>query len=241
MPLFGGFDGQLSDSMDWVRLLRGIAVNAADIAHVSEDEVTYDDRAPWPTEADGGGASLQRLAWEAYGNAAESWQGDLPTPGHLRTLPGDFDGNGSVTAADIDLFCQGLASQDDRFDLNGDDRVDKVDYRYLVEDIVQTTFGDANLDGVFNSSDLVQVFVAGQYEDGLTGNSGWAQGDWNCDGEFTSSDLVTALQSGRYSRTAAADRRVDAVEARRIRPILKAALSMSVTPRRAQRSVHGKR
>jgi hypothetical protein len=206
VPMLGGYEGQLSNSVDWVRLLRGIPVDGGDVTHVSEDEVAYDDREPWPTDADGGGASLHRLTLESFGYAVESWLSDLPTPGQVSsTLPGDLNGDGSVTAADIDLFCQGLAAQDDRFDLNADDRVDRIDYRYLVEDMLQTTFGDANLDGVFNSGDLVQVFVAGQYEDGLPQNSGWGQGDWNCDGDFTSSDLVAALQGGGYSHAARAN------------------------------------
>ncbi len=58
--------------------------------------------------------------------------------------------------------------------------------------------GDANGDGVFNSSDLVTVFAAGEYEDGIVGNSTFEEGDWNGDGDFTTSDLVFALQQGNY-------------------------------------------
>ena len=65
-----------------------------------------------------------------------------------------------------------------------------------------TSPGDANLDGVFNSADLVAVFIAGQYEDGRDGNSHWEEGDWNCDGEFDSRDLVAAFQAGGYTAAA---------------------------------------
>jgi hypothetical protein len=58
--------------------------------------------------------------------------------------------------------------------------------------------GDSNRDGVFNSSDLVLVFAAGQYEDAIRGNSGWEQGDWNGDGDFTTSDIVLAMSTGNY-------------------------------------------
>jgi hypothetical protein len=58
--------------------------------------------------------------------------------------------------------------------------------------------GDSNRDGVFDSTDLVQVFQAGQYEDGVLGNSTWSSGDWNGDGEFDSQDLVFAFQAGSY-------------------------------------------
>ena len=58
--------------------------------------------------------------------------------------------------------------------------------------------GDANLDGVFDSSDLVQMFQAGEYENDVAGDSVWADGDFNGDGEFDSSDLVLAFQAGTY-------------------------------------------
>ena len=41
--------------------------------------------------------------------------------------------------------------------------------------------GDANGNGVFNSSDLVQVFQVGEYEDEIDHNSTWAEGDWSGD------------------------------------------------------------
>jgi hypothetical protein len=58
--------------------------------------------------------------------------------------------------------------------------------------------GDSNGDGIFDSSDLVTVLQAGQYEDWIDGNSTFAAGDWNGDGDFTSGDLVLALQTGNY-------------------------------------------
>ena len=64
----------------------------------------------------------------------------------------------------------------------------------------QTWFGDANLDGEFNSSDFVAVFEAGEFEDSIANNSTWETGDWNFDGEFNSSDFVTAFQDGGYEK-----------------------------------------
>ncbi|MEZ6119790.1 MAG: hypothetical protein R3C28_24930 [Pirellulaceae bacterium] len=66
--------------------------------------------------------------------------------------------------------------------------------------VLVTGAGDANLDGLFDSSDLVRIFQEGQYEDGITGNSTWRSGDWNGDGEFDTSDLVTAFQLGWYEQ-----------------------------------------
>ncbi|MCP4192155.1 MAG: hypothetical protein GY768_16205 [Planctomycetaceae bacterium] len=58
--------------------------------------------------------------------------------------------------------------------------------------------GDANHDGHFNSSDLVQMMQAAEYEDHVDGNSSWEEGDFNRDGDFTTSDLVLAFGSGAY-------------------------------------------
>ena len=66
------------------------------------------------------------------------------------------------------------------------------------------TPGDANRDGLFDSSDLVQVFQRGEYEDGIEDNSDWEDGDWNGDKDFDSSDLVMAFQTGLYEQPLAA-------------------------------------
>ena len=58
--------------------------------------------------------------------------------------------------------------------------------------------GDANRDGVFDSEDLVAVFMAGEYEDGIPGNSTFEEGDWNGDGDFDSEDIVAAFRAGTY-------------------------------------------
>jgi hypothetical protein len=113
-------------------------------------------------------------------------------------LPGDFDGNGQIDAADIDALCAGIDTPAPRFDLNADGRVDKDDLDHMIHQILGTSYGDADLNGRFDSSDLVSVFAWGQYEDETDGNSGWLQGDWNCDGDFDSSDLVEALADGGF-------------------------------------------
>lgn len=64
--------------------------------------------------------------------------------------------------------------------------------------------GDSDRDGSFTSSDLVQVFQIGEYEDQMVLNSSWEDGDWDADREFGSSDLVYAFQDGGYEQAAAA-------------------------------------
>ncbi|MCA9166757.1 MAG: PEP-CTERM sorting domain-containing protein, partial [Planctomycetales bacterium] len=61
-----------------------------------------------------------------------------------------------------------------------------------------TYFGDANLDGEFNSGDLVVALAAGTYELGI--NTGWASGDFDGNGRFDSGDLVLALADGGYEQ-----------------------------------------
>ena len=105
---------------------------------------------------------------------------------------------------DIDLLCGAIGGADLRFDLNGNQQVNEQDVSFLLNQVLRVPIGDANLDGRFDSSDLVQIFAAGQYEDSVDANSGWATGDWTCDHEFNTSDLVAAFQAGAYAPNATA-------------------------------------
>ena len=62
--------------------------------------------------------------------------------------------------------------------------------------------GDSNRDRLFNSSDLIRVFQAGEYEDGIPQNSTFEEGDWNGDGDFNSADVIFVFQLGHYNRGA---------------------------------------
>ena len=76
---------------------------------------------------------------------------------------------------------------------------------FYVETLLGTSAGDANLDGVFDSSDLVTVFRSAKYELN-DGTATWIEGDWTCDGNFGSGDLVAAFRAGRYVAAAAPHR-----------------------------------
>ena len=117
-------------------------------------------------------------------------------------IRGDFDNDGQLSARDIDLLSERVRSgrYDGEFDLNDDGRLSGSDRVIWVEDLARTYFGDANLDGEFNSGDFVTVLKSAQYEDGMTKNSGWRQGDWNGDAEFDSGDLVAAFLGGGYEQ-----------------------------------------
>ncbi|MCP4193038.1 MAG: PEP-CTERM sorting domain-containing protein [Planctomycetaceae bacterium] len=117
-------------------------------------------------------------------------------------VDGDFNRNGLLDAQDIDLLSVEIRTdrQVSRFDLNSDQLVDDQDRRVWVDDLMHTYFGDSDLDGQFNSRDLVQIFQAGEFEDAIRLNSTWQTGDWNGDGDFTSSDFVIAFQAGGYEK-----------------------------------------
>ncbi|MCB0320262.1 MAG: hypothetical protein KDD60_04995 [Bdellovibrionales bacterium] len=113
---------------------------------------------------------------------------------------GDFNFDDKIDAVDIDLLSAVVRSGQYSilYDLNFDLVVDDRDREIWVHDIVGTFFGDANLDGEFNTSDLILTFQIGEYEDDVPLNSGWASGDWNGDGDFNTSDFILAFQDGGF-------------------------------------------
>ena len=113
---------------------------------------------------------------------------------------GDYNDNGELDAADLDLQAVAITGGEDppEYDLNGDDKVDYADRQMWVDELKNTWIGDANLDGEFNSGDMVQVFVRGKYETGE--DAGWEEGDWNGDTQFGSSDMVAAFAAGGYEK-----------------------------------------
>ena len=168
-----------------------------------------------------------RYVWDVFGEV-----NDLVDA----TLPGDFDADGLLTAADIDLLSDAVLANatDSIFDLNTDGTVDSSDRTVWVEGLSSTYFGDANLDGEFNSSDFISVLIVGEYEDGIPANSGWADGDWNGDKEFSSSDFILALTGGGYEvgpRAAAAA----VPEPGTVLGMMMGGLVMFIVGRRAQR------
>ncbi len=111
---------------------------------------------------------------------------------------GDYDGDQLLTDADLDLQAsEGIAGQDLTYDLNADGVVDFAGDRVMwLHDLKSVYVGDADLNGQFDSSDFVAVFVAGKYETGEA--AGWAEGDWDGDQQFGSSDFVAAFIDGGY-------------------------------------------
>jgi hypothetical protein len=115
-----------------------------------------------------------------------------------QSFNGDFNGNGQLDAGDLDAMAVGMMNNDARFDLDRDGDVDVQDRLIWINDKKRTWMGDSNLDGEFNTSDLVAVFTASKYE--TSDEAGWAAGDWNGDRRFNTSDMVFAFTQGGYER-----------------------------------------
>jgi hypothetical protein len=116
----------------------------------------------------------------------------------LVSLPGDFNSNGVLDTGDIDdLTTQTAAGNHPAgYDLTSDSLVNVDDINVWIKDLANSWVGDANLDGQFNSSDLVTVLASGTYEADVA--SVWSTGDFNGDGRTNSTDLVAALADGGY-------------------------------------------
>ncbi|MEM9419851.1 MAG: PEP-CTERM sorting domain-containing protein, partial [Planctomycetota bacterium] len=103
-------------------------------------------------------------------------------------LLGDFNNSGDLDAEDIDLLFEAInaGSMDLEFDLNGDNVVDALDSEFWVEDssIASTAFGDANLDGMVDLSDLDILGT-----NFLATAAGWAMADFNGDDVVDLADL----------------------------------------------------
>ena len=120
----------------------------------------------------------------------------------LRTgdfAPCDLNADGTCDAADIDalsLIPKSLYRS--AFDLNSDRQLDFQDRRLLVNERLNTFFGDANLDGRFGSGDLTLILASAKYETDQP--STWMEGDFNGDQRTDSSDLILAYTTNAYER-----------------------------------------
>lgn len=111
---------------------------------------------------------------------------------------GDFNGDGLLDAADIDLLTGAVGGGDLSFDVDGDGSVTADDRQVWIRDLKGTWVGDSDLNGEFNSADFVAVFQAGKFETGAAAS--WGEGDWDGNGVFGSGDFVAAFQDGGFEQ-----------------------------------------
>jgi len=111
-------------------------------------------------------------------------------------VDGDLTNDAAVTATDIDAMFEGLSVLantsnstyvswlNSMYDLNDDGTIDQLDADFLVENIIGTAYGDANLDGFVDAIDLNTAVLNLN-----TSVDSWTDGDFNGDGVVDEDDL----------------------------------------------------
>jgi hypothetical protein len=110
-------------------------------------------------------------------------------------LLGDFNGDGQLTATDIDLLTAALGTVDTSFDMNTDGVIDASDREVWLRDLAFILPGDANFDGQVNFADFL-LFSANFQAEG-----GWANGDFDGVGGVAFADFLQL--SANFGRTVA--------------------------------------
>ncbi|MFV2069713.1 MAG: lamin tail domain-containing protein, partial [Pirellulales bacterium] len=151
--LAGPFTGRLGNGGDTVELLRPLEGADPSLGMTVVDRIAYDDQAPWPRTADGGGHSLHRRSADAFGGVASSFRPFDPTPGVEQfVVAGDMNFDGRVDANDVAGFVLGLTDPDAykrmfgvsnvlAGDLDFDGDVDYDDIHALVTELEATSSG----------------------------------------------------------------------------------------------------
>lgn len=99
-PLLGPYAGRLANEGDTIELERPDTPQPPDrtdagfVPYVLVERILYSPQSPWPTNAAGGGASLQRLTPAAFANDPANWTAAPPTPGRVDTTDTDTDSDG---------------------------------------------------------------------------------------------------------------------------------------------------
>lgn len=118
----------------------------------------------------------------------------------LRALfaTGDFDRNGRVNGSDIDAIFPQIerGSVVPRYDITGDGQVTRDDLDYLVHDVLNSEYGDANLDGRVDTADY-EIWNRNRFS---ADSPGWSRGDFNGDRMVDGSDFLIWLENRDTAR-----------------------------------------
>ena len=109
VKIVGPFDGRLANGGETVRLLQpdntqGLGhEDAGFVPYLPVENVSYDNRKPWPSDADGTGLSLQRKVSDKFGDEPGNWLAAAPTAGrtNAKTADGDRDADGMDDAWEV--------------------------------------------------------------------------------------------------------------------------------------------
>jgi hypothetical protein len=112
---------------------------------------------------------------------------------------GDINDDGVLDELDLDL-CTINTPEFPWWvcDFNDDGMLTFEDRLVWIHELKGTWLGDKDLDGEFNSRDMILMFVFGKYETGEMAM--WVEGDVDGDWRFNSSDLVIAFADGGYEK-----------------------------------------
>jgi len=92
VTLVGPYSGQFNNAGESIELWQPDKPqtgppDAGFVPQILVESVTYSDTLPWPTNADGGGASLRRVVAANYGNDPVNWQAAAPSLGNPAITP----------------------------------------------------------------------------------------------------------------------------------------------------------
>ena len=73
IPIFGPYQGNLNNAGEPVEIAMPDEEDRGFVPYFAVDTVVYDDEAPWPTQPDEGGPSLERIHALAYSNEPSNW------------------------------------------------------------------------------------------------------------------------------------------------------------------------
>jgi len=143
-------------------------------------------------------AGSQAITTASGRPSQQLWSVAVPV---VDNVPGDLDGDGIVTASDIDSIWGLIQAGDSRADLNHDGVVDQADADYLIRVILNTEYGDVNLDGFVDADDLAETRRhIGQVFSGPN----WAGADFNGDGISDAADLAVVRRYSGFASLPAA-------------------------------------
>lgn len=147
------------------------------------------------------------------------------------SLPGDFNFDGALTDADIDLLSAEVrnGTNDAAFDLTEDSLVDDLDRTNWVEQLAGTLFGDSDLNGRVEFADFLALSA------GFGTEGGWANGDFDGNGEVQFPDFLTLSTSfGTAARAEPASQSVPEPKTHLLTAML--VLTVWLRPKRRTRS-----
>ncbi len=116
VKIFGPFGGRLDNAGESLRLQRPGAPfdddGVSNFRYITADRVDYDNRDPWPIDADGAGASLERQGATTFANQSSNWIASVDgTPGTFNGSSGGGGGQDPVVGeiTGISISAEGVA------------------------------------------------------------------------------------------------------------------------------------